>query len=345
MSENVYNILQVGSQGGTTAAPGAAAAAKWLFPISSPVAFDLDLGATYPQLDRGRNVRNLKGSGYHGVRAAALPSLPFEVRFEDIIEILEQIYSHVATPTGAGPYVWAYPFEAGTPSIVPATWEGGNTDASQAQQRLVSGLIDSLTLGFSAVTAGQASPWTGSASVVAFDRETNALTGSLAPVADPIETVQGHLTRLYEGTTATAYASLGELAGTLKSFTMTASRSLVRRAYGSASDKATGFGFSALSNVTYQMQVAISASTKTDFHDAWNTSGGTSLGERRLRLKTLGSGSRVFMIDALAGLFAIPLGDDNGERLYQVTGEFADDTTLAASHLITVTNGLATHPA
>lgn len=344
MSENVFDIIQIGSQGGTTVAPGAAAAAKWLFPISSQVPFDLDLGAQYPQLDAGRNVRNLKGSGYHGVRAAGA-TVPFEVRFEDIIEILEQIYCHVATPTGAGPYVWAYPFEAGTPTIIPATWEGGNTDASQAQQRLISGLVESLTLGFSAVTAGQASPWTASANVVAFDRATNALTAALAPVASPIETVQGHLTRLYEGTTSTVYASLAEIAGSLKSFTMTASRNLVRRAYGSASDLATGFGFSALSNVTYEMQVAISATAKTDFHDAWNTSGGTSLGERRLRIKAAGSGTKIFQIDALAGLFVIPFDDVDGERVYKISGEFGDDTTLAASHVVTVTNSVATHPA
>lgn len=339
MSEQVYNVVQIGSQGGTTVAPGAAAAATILFPISDKINPDLDLGSVYPALDRGRNVRNLGGSGYHGVRKAGV-TLPSEVRFEDIKWILEMIYAGGVAPSGSGPYTWLYPFEAGAPTIIPMTLETGNIDLAAAQERLVSCMVSSLTLGFASVTAGQASPWTLSAEIVAFDRAVTALTGSLAPVADPLETVQGHLTRFYEGTVATAFGSLAELTGSLKSFTMTPSRNTIIRAYGSAADLGTKFGFSDLSNTTYELVVAVSATAKTNLHDVWNTSGAT-LGERRIRIQASGSGSKKFTVDARAGLFAEPWDDVDGERVYKISGEFADDTTLGASHTVSIINGIA----
>src|SRR4051812_13236768 len=79
--------------------PGSAAAATLLFPISDQIQPDLDLGAAYPALHRGRNVRNLGGSGYHGVRKAGV-TLPAEVRFEDSIALLERIYAGGVTPSG-----------------------------------------------------------------------------------------------------------------------------------------------------------------------------------------------------------------------------------------------------
>lgn len=343
MSEDVYNVVQIGSQGGTTAAPGSAVAAKFLFPITDRISPDLELGSAYPTLHRGRNVRNLGGSGYHGVRRASV-TLPAEVRFEDLPEILEMIYGHVTAPTGANPYTWLYPFEAVAPTIVPATIETGNIDVGSAQERLVSALINSITLGFSAITAGQASPWTLSAEVLAFDRAVNALTGGLSARGTNLETVQGHLTRFYEGSTSTAFGSLAESAATLRSFTMTATRNLALRAYGSDSDLAQKYGFTDLSNATYEMLVAVNATTKTDLHDTWNTSGAT-IGERRIRLRAAGSGSKQFTLDALAGMFAIPWDDSDGERVYKITGEFADDATLGASHTLEVVNTVSGHPA
>jgi hypothetical protein len=339
VSEDVFNIVQIGPQGGSFTAPGSAAAATFLFPITDVINVDLDLGSAYPTLHRGRNVRNLGGSGYHGVRRAS-GTLPFEVRFEDLAPILEMIYAGAISASGSGPYTRLYPFEAVSPTIIPATIEVGNIDLAAAQERIVSALVNSLTLGFSPVTPGQASPWTGSAELVGFDREVNAVTASLSPKANPLEPAQGHLTRLYEGSTSTAFGSLGELAGSLRSYTQTATRSLVLRAYGSASDKATKFGFSDLSTTTYEMLIAVSASAKTDLHDVWNTSGAT-LGERRLRIQASGSASKKLTIDARAGLFAIPWDSSDGERVYKVSGEFADDTTLGASHTIEIVNNLA----
>lgn len=343
MSENVFNILQMGVQSGTFDAPGSAVAAGVLIPIADTISPELTMGGVYPQMDRGRNVRNMGGSGYKGVRQSTV-TVPSEVRFEDVILWLERIYGH-ATPSslGGGYYSWAHKFETGAPTVIPATFELGNIDATAAQERMVSCLVDQLTLGYSAVTAGQASPWTLSAQLLAFDLEPNNLTGSVSEIAASLETVQGHLTRFYEGTVATAFGSLGEL-GLLRSFTMTPNRALVARAYGGSDDLPTKFGFREMSNATYEAVVAVSTSAKTDLHDVWRTSGGT-LGERRIRLKAAGTGTKSFQIDARAGMFAIPWDDSDGERVYRISGEFSDDTTLDASHLVTTVNQISALPA
>lgn len=339
MSENVFNIVQLGYQGGTHDAPGSAVPATVLIPISDVVNPELTHGGAYPALHRGRNVRNMGGSGYKGVRKGAL-TITSELRFEDVILWLELIYGH-ATPTGA--FTWLYPYEVGAPSVIPATIEVGNIDSVSAQQRLVSCLVDSFTIGFSAITAGQASPWTLSAQLLAIDLEDSALTGSLEAIDPILETVQGHLTQLFALDVGTAFGSLPELEASLRSFTMTANRDRRLRAYGGTNDKASKFGEGDLSNVTYELTVGVNADTKTVLHDVWNTSGGT-LGEDRIRLLATGSGSKTLTIDALAGMFAEPMDNDDGERVYKISGEFADDADLDAGHTIEVVNTVSALP-
>ncbi|MHB8459110.1 MAG: hypothetical protein ACYDAK_05340 [Candidatus Limnocylindrales bacterium] len=340
MSEQVFALAQIGAQAGSFTAPGAAVPATFLLPLTGKVNPDLNRASAYPDLDRGRNTRNLAGTGYYGVREAK-DTLTLEARYEDIARILEQHWAGGVAPTGVGPYTRVYPFEAVAPTIKPATWELANIDAPQAQFRLISLLVDQMTLGFAAVAAGQASPWTVSLNVLAIDRDINPYTASLSPLGTP-ETIQGFLSRFYEGPVATAYAALPELAGSLKRFSITSQRHLVLRAYGSASDKATAFGFTAHSQVSFDLQVAVSATAKTDLHDTWNAASPVALGERRIRIQANGTGSKQFTVDGLAGIFAVPADEDNGERVYKVTGEYADDTTLSAPCQITIVNNQAT---
>ena len=341
MSENVFNILGLGRQAGSFDAPGDAVAATFLYPVEDPVNFELDRASAYPKQDRGRNVRNTAGTGYHGVRGSST-TLTSQVRFEDLMDVLEMIYAGDIAPValGGGLYQWDYPFELAAPTLVPYTLEGGNTDNTDAQMRLTSCLVSSLTIGFTALTSPGASPWTLSAEVLGFDREITELTDPLVARAS-LQVAQGHLTRLYEDTTATAFASLPELEGSLKSYTMTANRSLVRRAYGSDSDLPVAFGFSDMSNGTFEAQVGVSATAHSDFHDIWNATAPTPLGERRWRLYNIGPSSRSFTIDARVGIMAVPYDEADGERLFKVTGEFVDDDTLDASHQISIVNGIS----
>jgi hypothetical protein len=337
MSENVFNIVQFGSQGGTAYAPGAAAAATVLIPVEAPVNFLLDRAATFPKQDRGRNVRNSAGTGFLGVRAADVV-IPGQVHFEDLMDFLEMHYAGGVAPAGG---TWTYPFEALTPTLVPRTIEGGNTDASQAQMRMVSCLVDQLTLGFADIVAPGAYPWTLSATILGLDREISPITA--AQVARTgLETVQGHLTRLYEGPVGTAFGALPELAGSLKSFTMTSNRMLARRAYGSASDVATKYGFKDMSSITGEAKVAVSATSKSDFHDIWNASAPASLGERRWRVKAIGTGTKAMAIDFRVGIMAVPYDDVDGERVFKVTLEMVDDSTLNGPCQIALTNAITT---
>jgi hypothetical protein len=338
-SESVFNIIQFGAQSGTAYAPGSAVAATVLVPVDSPVNFVLDRVSTYPKQDRGRNVRNTAGQGYFGIRAADCV-LPMQASFEYLADLLEMHASGGVTPTGVGPYVWVYPFERVTPTLIPRTIEGGNTDVTQAQMRMTSCLIDQLTMGFPDLIAPGSYPWTISANVFGFDRSITTLTGSLSGRTG-MEVMQGHLTTLLEGTTSTAFASLTEIAGTLKAYTQTTNRNLARRAYGGSTDLPTRFGFKDMSNGTFEAKLAISATSKSDFHDIWNVASPAPLGERRWRIKVIGTGTKVMTIDARVGIFAVPTDEVDGERIFKVTGEFVDDDTLSAPLTWTITNSIA----
>jgi hypothetical protein len=342
VSENVFNILGLGRQSGDAYAPGSAVAATFLYPVEEPVGFELDRGSAFPKQDVGRNVRNHPGSGYHGVRGSST-SLPSQVRFEDVVDVLEMIYAGNVSPVslGGGLYRWDYPFEALAPTVVPYTLEGGNTDDPNAQMRLTSCLVGSLQLGFPSLSVPGASPWTLSADVLGFDREISDLTDPLV-ARDNLQVVQGHLTRIYEGDTTVAFGSLPELEGSLKSYTQTADRSLTRRAYGGTDDLPTKFGFGDMSNGTFESTVGISADSKSDFHDIWNVTTPEPIGERRWRILAIGGGGRMVWVDARVAILGVPYDDADGERLFKVTGEFVDDDTLEASHQISVVNTIST---
>ena len=48
-----------------------------------------------------------------------------------------------------------------------------------------------------------------------------------------------------------------------------------------------------------------------------------------------------FQLDLRAGILAVPYDENDGERLFSVTGEIVDDTTLVGGAQITVINGIA----
>jgi hypothetical protein len=337
MSEIVYDVAQIGRQAGTFYVPGASVPATTILPVTTPINIELDRASQYPAEDYGRNVKNHAGRGYHGTRGSTF-SAEGELTFEQIMHLLEQNWAGSVVPTGAGPYVWVYPFEGGAPTLVPYTWECG-TETSQDQWEAAGVLLDELTMGFDDLDAPGAHPWTFQASGMGLARDAAALTASLSSTA--VETIQGHLTTIYEGSTATAFASLVELAASLVSFQIVTRRSLVRRYYGNVStDLATGWGFTEKSSGEVTAKIKISATAKTDIHDAWNSAGHV-LGEKRWRIKANGSGTKVMTIDFRNGMLAVPIGERDGERVYEVTGEIVDDTTLTAPAAITVTNSIA----
>jgi hypothetical protein len=341
VSEGVYRILQLGPQSGTPAAPGSAVAATVLYPCEPGGPPSLDRGSAIPNEDVGRNARNRGGRGYHGLRAAELP-LTSDVRFEDIMRLLEMHCAGGIVPTGTDPYTWVYPFEAGASTIKPATIEEGVPGSTQDEWRLTSAVLNDLTLQYDALAAPGVQPWRASGTLLGLDREIHTLTASLA-APTTLETVQGHLTSIYEGAVATAFGSLTELSNSLIRFQLTSNRNFVRRAYGSTGDTPAAYGFSEKSAATFEALIKISSTAKTDLHDIANSAGG-AITDRRWRIKALGSGSKAFTIDGRVSILDVDVDDRDGERVYAVSGEFVDDTTLNAPYAITVVNSVATLP-
>lgn len=337
MAEAVFHKFQLGNGAGTMAAPGVSQAAAVILPVTEPVVIELDRASAYPAEDYGRNARNHAGRGRHGVRGATF-SLRAEATFQNVMEFLELHYAGNVSPTGIGPYTWPYPLEAGSPTLIPATGETATETAQDAYETIF--LIDELTIGFSDLTSPGANPWEIEASCVGLDRVAAAITGALsAPAA--LESMMGHLSILKLGTTATAFASLAEISAVLVGASISTQRHLVLRAYGGASDAPTAFGFSEKTTGQITFRTKITSTTKTDILDAWEAAGST-LGEKRLRITVDGNGNNVAHFDARIGTIVVGTADRDGERVYDVTAELVDDTTLNAPCQWTIVNDIAT---
>lgn len=336
MAEGVFHVAQLAPQSGTMAAVGTSVPAITILPVAEVISPELDRGSAYPAEDYGRNVRNHAGRGHHGFRGATF-SASGELTFEQAMHLFEQHYAGGIAPTGTDPYTWVYPLEAGSPTLLPYTWETGS-ETSQDQYELVGCLIDELTIGFDALAAPGDAPWTYEVSGIAANRVQAALTASLSSTA--IESWQGQTTLLKEGTTATAFASLSELASSLIQFSLTTRRSLVWRPYGSSSDVPGKAGFSEKTSGEFSAMVAVGATSKSDIYDIYNVASSV-LGERRWRISAVGSGTKVAHVDMRVGFLTIDRGDRDEEQTYEISGEIVDDTTLNAPAQVTVVNGIA----
>lgn len=333
MAEQVYRVVQYGVE--TVVGTSVAATAKLAVDAATP---ELDRASQYGGEDYGRSIRNHDSRGYHGLRASQMP-FAGDVTFEQIMPFLEAHYAGGITPTGTNPYTWVYSFEGGAATRKTLTIEEGVAGSTQDEWEMAGTIVDDLTLEYDMLAAPGAQPWRLSGTFMGMDRAVATLTGSLTLPA--LETVMGHLTILKEGTTATAFASLSDLSGSLIRYSQTTNRNNVRRPYGAASgDKASAWGQSEKATGTFEAIVKVSATAKTNLHDIWNSSGG-SLGERRWRVEAVGSGTKVLRSDFRAAIFAVGIDDRDGERVYAVTGEMVDDSTLGGMNTITIINTMA----
>jgi len=343
MSEAVFNVVAFGRQ----ADIGTAVAATTIFPVDSGfLGFELDRASESPESDYGLSSREYPGMESHGVRWATA-SMPFVARYQDIMHVLEMHVDTIGTPTGtAAPYQWVYTFdETGnllSSALKPYTIEYGVDGSTQDEWRAVGVIADTLELGFDALSAPGNSMWKGSVGLVALDREYQAMTGT-ATVPDTLETMEGHFTTLAEGTTATAFADLTVLSGSLKSFSLSSSLGAAGRVYGGTTDKAVTIGRSARGEVTFDALIGISATSKTDIHDIYNVSGALA-GERRWRLVVDGTGSNSLTIDFRCRFRSVNVGDHENERLYAVNGVWVYDSTLAGRGKFTLGNAVTVIP-
>lgn len=333
MTEQVYRVVQIGLE----STPGTGVAATTQLALDAAVP-GLERGSQFGAEDYGRSIRNHAGRGYHGLRASSMP-FACDVNFEQVMYLLNMFAAGGISPTGTDPYTWVYPVEGGTSTQKTYTIEEGVVGSTQDEWEMVGSMVDDLTLEYDALAAPGAQPWRASGTFVGFNRSVAAMTPALTLPA--LETAMGHLTILKEGTTATAFASLTELSASLIRFSLAMNRNRVRRAYGSTSDVATGWGLSEKATGTFEAMVKISATSKTDTLDIWNAPGG-ALGERRWRVEAAGSGTKNLKVDLRTGFTEVGIDTRDGERVYAVTGEIVDDTTLTGPAAVTVVNSVAT---
>lgn len=333
MAEQVYRVVQIGQE--STVGTSVAATVQLAVDAATP---ELDRASAYGAEDYGRSIRNHAGRGYHGVRGSQMP-FTGDVTFEQIMYFAQMHYSYLAAPSGAGPYIWAFPFEGGASTRKSYTIEEGVLSSTQDEWEMAGCLIDDLTLEYDALAAPGASPWRMSGTFMGLTRSIATMTAALTMPA--LETVMGHLTLIKDGDTSTAFASLSEIAATLVRFSVTTNRNIVRRPYGSASDVAQGWGVSEKAGGTFEALVKVSATTKSNIYDHWNVTGGL-LTERRWRIEAAGSGTKKLQLDFRTAFMQVGIDDRDGERVYAISGELVDDSTLAAPIQMTVTNSVAT---
>lgn len=283
MSEAVFNIVQL-SQQDDTVTPHAA---QVLFPVDAGAVIDEDRSPTSPDEDYGENAIGQPGRGTYGLRGASL-SLAGEVRAEDFTELLSMHAKGGVTATGgATAYSWAYPWDLTSDTVKRYTIEGGPVDTPNDQWRAVGCVANSLEIGFDALSAPGNAPWRFTAGIEALYRERSDLTAGLSPYT-PLETLEGHMTQLFEGATTTAYDSLAEATSTLKSFKLTSELNRLRRAYGGSTDYASAWGYSGRKTLNFTAEVAINATTHAGVSDVYEAAGST-MTERRWRVLARGS--------------------------------------------------------
>lgn len=336
MADKVYDVIQFGRQ----SAVGTAVAATTKFPGKAD-APDLDRAYRNPEEDYGSTSDEQPGRGAYGIRAAST-RLTSDVRYQDIMHLAEMHAAGGISPTaGTGVYTWTYTPDETSDSTKKYTIELGSDDATD-QWRLTGCVADSLAIGFDALTAPGNAPWTADASILALDREIHALTGSLSAPAT-LETAEGHFTTLAEGTTSTAFSSLSALTGSLIMFRLTSTRPFVRRVYGGASDTATGWGVSGKAGATFEAELKVGSTAKTNVHDIFDAAGSV-VTERRWRVRASGSGVNTLTLDARVRFKTVGRGEREGEPTYLVAGSCVYDSTLGGRYQLAVANAISVIP-
>lgn len=333
-AEVTFEVVQVGRQ----AAHGTPVAATTRLAVAPGAIVTLDRAHDSPDEDYGGISRHRPGRGNYGVRAAEIP-LNGRLTFEQFMWFLEAHFAGSVTPTGTNPYTWTYTADETTDTLRRLSIEAGTTDNSANQWLISDALINELSASFDALSAPGNSPWDVQATAIGKNRVQQALTAALSVPAG-LETAEGHLTQLFEGTTATAFASLAELADSLISFEISSNLNLKRRVRGSASgDTFTVYG-RGKRETTITAMVAIGSTADTDIHDIFNAAGSVSQ-ERRWRVKVNGSGTKVITFDFRPRFTEVPVEDNDGEHVYSPTAELVYDSTLGSDVQVGIVNAVA----
>jgi hypothetical protein len=209
--------------------------------------------------------------------------------------------------------------------------------STDVQDFIASGVkATSLELSYDAIGPGENSPWRVSADLQSNRVVKGSATGSLT-IPSVLETMEGHLTQVYQGTTATAFASLGELTNHLIQYSLRIEQEKPLRPYGSTVDYASNVGIRKRRS-TMNALFALSATSISDIYDIFDSTGGL-LSERRMRIKVNGSANKTMTVDhrlAYMNVVPDPNGRD-GEYVLSVEGNATYDSTQATDLVLAIT--------
>lgn len=305
---------------------------------SSP---DLDRAPEAPQEDYGVISSRQPGRAYYGVRLMK-HSMKGVVRFEDVMRFLEAGLAGGVSPTVpvATAYLWAYAADDTTDTLKSRTLKFGDNINQYSSTYC---LVEKIHLYYDALASGSNAPWRIDVDYIGQDLQ-NSTFDSVSNVASA-ETPMGHLTKIYFGSTATAFGSLSEITGSLVKFDMTIETGVTTRKWGGTTDTFDSHG-RLNRKVTFTGTVFATTAGKTIFRDPWVTANSSAIMEKRMRIKSVGgliTGStyKELTIDNRAHINAVKIAENNGAAVYEIEGAAVDDSTLSSDIKISVQNGVA----
>lgn len=327
MAESIYRGIQLGKE--TTFETEVDATT--IYPTDEGSGeFTLNRATEIPDEDYGTQIAHLGGRASHGVRIAT-GSLSSQARFEDLGQLLRMMYA-APVYTGAGPYTQTYTAGATTTTYESMTLEVNN----DTQDMIATGVVaTSLDLGFDEIAPGENVMWTVSADLQAANLIKGTATAALS-IPSVLETIEGHLTTIKQGTTATAFGSLSELSAHLVSYRIRGEQEKPLRPYGSATDVASAIGLRKR-RCTVNAMLKFSATTVSDIWDIFTVAGSLPT-ERRWRIAATGSGTKSLTIDHRLLFTDVHLEPDgrDGEYLVSVEALATYDATLATDVVFAV---------
>ena len=336
MAEAVFHSTQIGVE--TTF--GTSVAATTVLPLDAGSGYAvLDRAPEIPDEDYGRAVRNAQsGRGSTGVRLVT-GSMAAPACFESGLGQLLNMCLGVDVPTGGPTYIHTHTGISTSDTLKNYTIEINN-DLQDFE--IPSVTITRLTLGFDRLSSPGNAMWRWSADFQGVDLVKAAATGALSAPAT-LETMEGHLTILSEGSIATAYGSLAALTASLERYELSIENPRPPRVTGSATtDVASSWGLGKRL-VTVSEDLKFTSTTVTNVFDMFNVAGSVPT-ERRQRIAIDGSGVNAATIDHQLEYKNVNIEESDGEIIVSVDAEAVYNSTLASDLVLILTNTVSVWP-
>jgi len=325
VGEVALRFLQGGYEG--TKGTGVAATRKLMARITNP---NFNIPRDFIEEDRGTLVASTRF--VEGVKDYTFSIANDDgASFEDIGWLFHTLVHGTAAPitinTAAYSRTYTPQTTAAGDTLKSATIEFGD-DTQEFECEYCEG--EGFTLGFQTLAVGQAAPVTLSTDFVTQSLTSNTKTAGLSDPSD-ISTILATGANFYLGSESTAYASLSELTGFLRAYTMTYANNLGRKVYVGDGTTYSNIG-RGRRVVTFTAQVEGNSDGVTRFTE-WDL--GTY---KRMRLLYQGpvitgttpATTKKLRID---GRFVLtdfnPIGEVDTNTVFEITGRYMPDTALS----------------